>query len=364
MWKWFPKREGYSRRSREQLIRLGFRYWPRLPVGPLPFDGNTRWLLRAAIVAAFVGALTLALNSPFGPSTSASNGSVAVWANSATFSETTLDVSGSDQIINGLTHSNKDLKIGGSDNVFTGGTEYVGQLVQVHPSTTFSPDPDPVQVSASGFPISFVLADYQPGGPAAIAAGGQYFFIDGKMERSLQNETLASGLYFVTGLVSISASNVQANVTIVSQGTLEVSGSDDTNFTAFIDGLLFMGNAGGEDALKVGGSASDFSGHIFAPNGRVELSGQNNTFTCAILGDRVTLNGSNLTISGGDCRPAAPTPTPIPPTPAVPPPLPPTGGEPPDGSWGLPWLAAIAGALALMGAGSGLWFAYLRRRIR
>ena len=42
-----------------------------------------------------------------------------------------------------------------------------------------------------------------------------------------------------------------------------------------------------------------------------------------------------------------------------------TGGAPSDGGSGaLPWMAAIAGALALMGAGSGLWLAHQRRRVR
>ena len=56
---------------------------------------------------------------------------------------------------------------------------------------------------------------------------------------------------------------------------------------------------------------------------------------------------------------ATPTPTPKP-TPVV---LPASGGTPSDGgSSALPWLAAIAGAIALIG--SGAWFAYQRRRVR
>ncbi len=64
-----------------------------------------------------------------------------------------------------------------------------------------------------------------------------------------------------------------------------------------------------------------------------------------------------------------PTPTPTPtvlaatatPTPAA---LPASGGTPSDGgSSALPWLAAIAGAIALIGSGSA-WFAYQRRRVR
>ncbi len=66
--------------------------------------------------------------------------------------------------------------------------------------------------------------------------------------------------------------------------------------------------------------------------------------------------------------PGTPTATPAPGTPtATPAPapeaLPPTGGEPSDGGFsGLAWLAAIAGALAMMSG--GLWLALKRRRVR
>jgi hypothetical protein len=70
---------------------------------------------------------------------------------------------------------------------------------------------------------------------------------------------------------------------------------------------------------------------------------------------------------------STPTPTPTPtvlaatatPTPApTPVALPASGGTPSDGGSGaLPWLAAIAGAIALIGSGSA-WFARQRRRVR
>ncbi len=43
--------------------------------------------------------------------------------------------------------------------------------------------------------------------------------------------------------------------------------------------------------------------------------------------------------------------------------LPATGSEPSDGGGGLPWLAAIGGALAVV-SGGGLWLAHQRRRAR
>jgi hypothetical protein len=59
-----------------------------------------------------------------------------------------------------------------------------------------------------------------------------------------------------------------------------------------------------------------------------------------------------------------PTPTPTPTAVAEAVELPTTGGAPSDGgSSALPWLAAIAGAIAVTSAG-GFWFAYQRRRVR
>ena len=102
---------------------------------------------------------------------------------------------------------------------------------------------------------------------------------------------------------------------------------------------------------------------------------------CGVDLMRVTLNGSgaidNIEIELPPQE--TPTPTPIPsptatPTPTVlaatatptptPAALPASGGAPSGGgSSALPWLAAMAGAMALIGSG-GAWFAYQRRRIR
>ena len=57
---------------------------------------------------------------------------------------------------------------------------------------------------------------------------------------------------------------------------------------------------------------------------------------------------------------AAPTSAPT----AAPAALPDTGGAPSDVGSSLPWLAVAVGALAWMGAGSGLWLANDRRRVR
>ncbi len=85
-----------------------------------------------------------------------------------------------------------------------------------------------------------------------------------------------------------------------------------------------------------------------------------------------TQRSNRVTKEWGPPQSPTPTPTPTPTATATPTPtavaevvqLPTTGGTPSDGGPGaLPWLAAIAGAIALIGSGSA-WFAYQRRRTR
>ena len=147
----------------------------------------------------------------------------------------------------------------------------------------------------------------------------------------MQGLELPDGLYYVEGEVNLAASNLLATVTIVSGLQLKVNGSVQgagaTVFTPYHDALLFASeyvlspNSANsdlaEDALKIEGSESFFQGVIVATNGRVELAGERNSFTCPVMGDRVRLNGSKLYISGEDCQtpPKTPTPTDTPVTP-------------------------------------------------
>ncbi|MFO7530840.1 MAG: hypothetical protein R6W93_00150, partial [Candidatus Limnocylindrales bacterium] len=58
---------------------------------------------------------------------------------------------------------------------------------------------------------------------------------------------------------------------------------------------------------KVSGSGGTWAGLIYAPNGTAEVSGSSNfNFTGGIIGERVKLNGSDATINGDAGLPAAP----------------------------------------------------------
>lgn len=295
------------------------------------------------------------LNDPEAGHPGEEDPNIAIWADAnldyADF--TVLDISGSENFIDGRTVSVSDLKINGQKNQFLHGVEH-GDGIGGLPGTgdpakfdlsgsenCFLPSPVAIDNSGEGFPQSFVADHFNILGEGSAVTqtmldAEEYFYCGSKMGKakglganknlapidafcdkgngtfnaSVQEGELPDGLYFVEGDITLSASNLSANVTFVTQqGTLDASGSVNAEFRAYVPGLLFMTEFGtknskdnGEGALTVGGSTSTFiDGHIFAPNGRVELSGSRNYISCTVMGDRVSLNGSNLVIIGKLC---------------------------------------------------------------
>ncbi len=230
----------------------------------------------------------------------ATNLGVALWANSSTAKQT-IQVSGSGQRIVGLTHSNNELKVTGSNKVFTGGTEYATKIQTSGSGNTFSPSP--VQTPPSGFPKVFPIADYQPGGRAAVAAGAAFFDMSSACGSKWQpSGVLAPGLYWVPCDVGISGRQFTAGpVTIAAGGDIHVSGSGQDFFEPFIDGVLFTSADTTDSAIKVSGSNSDFVGYMFAGAGGIDISGSNHELSCGLLADRIKITGSGTRVDVDSC---------------------------------------------------------------
>ncbi len=249
------------------------------------------------------GMLVLVLLVAMFPSTSAAqlqtmdvtcSSGYALWANGQSRDDR-LVISGSTNRITGITHSNADLRISGSDNRITGAVEYVTLFEDGGDNNTYVA---PTQVAVSTPPLGYAITDFQPGGIIAEAARsvGRYTVITGDFDVS-EPGTL-NGLYYVTGDVKLSASDLQGTVTIVAEGTIDVSGSSH-RLRAFVNGLLLFSakDDAGAEVIKLAGSNSRLRGVIYGPRGTVELSGSNSTITGIILGDALTVNGSNLAIT-------------------------------------------------------------------
>ncbi len=162
-------------------------------------------------------------------------------------------------------------------------------------------------------PVTFTLADYDTGGPAAVAAGAQYWRVDGDITGSYI-ENLGDGLYYATGDIVFNSSGVDLDVTLVAEGRVTISGSGQ-QLRPFLDGLLIFAAQpySGIDqcdkfVVSLGGSDQNWFGLIYGPSGLIEMSGSTNaTLTGSLIGYSVRLNGSSITIiADPDLFPAEP----------------------------------------------------------
>ncbi len=218
-----------------------------------------------------------------------------------------LDISGSNQTVYGGVHSNDNADISGSSNDF-GDTNppvdpftYVSTISNGGSGNDYDPG-YPAQVGHQPTPITFDLVDYQPGGRAALAAGSDYFYVNGDIDGDYIHSH-GDGLYYATGKIDVGRSGLNRDVTLVAEDELKLAGSNQ-HLDPYIDGLLAYGANvySGIDrcdkfVVSAGGSNQDWSGIIYGPNGLVEMNGSSNTaLTGSLIGYSVRLNGSDLTI--------------------------------------------------------------------
>lgn len=203
-----------------------------------------------------------------------------------------IDWSGSDGTITGDFHSNGGVLVGGSSNSITGSST-ASRTFSKGSGNTYSEVPQS-NVPREPWPVSYTVADFCPGGSIS---GNKTF-----------SGTVAPGVYCYSGTINVSSGRVSGNVTFVAR-YIEISGSD-FNFTAHTHNVQFFATGSGDSVIKLSGSNGRWTGLIYAPNGQIEISGQNNVGTqgAGIVGDRIKFNGSDLTVdaTGGPGGPTDP----------------------------------------------------------
>jgi len=219
-------------------------------------------------------------------------------------------------IIGGV-HTNQDIKMTGNNNTIVGDVTYVTNVNGTDGNVTYVPPaPDnPLVGEVEPFPLPYDMADYEPGGSAAVAADalGEYHYLDGDIDIAwLVSEGLydgpsgglSDGLYYATGDIDLNANVISGSaVTFVSREDILINGSNH-DLSHYVDGLLYFtdnkkpgGSACSVAVIKLSGSTNNWNGVIFAPNGLVEMSGANaTTFSGSIFADSIKLSGSNITI--------------------------------------------------------------------
>lgn len=216
-----------------------------------------------------------------------------------------LDWSGSESSVQGRVHSNGGIKIGGSDNQFNGSVTWVEQFDNGGGDNEFSPSP--LSTGTQSWPLSTNINNFQPNGSAAVAAGANYYDLheicedEGKWDIDVQGTDLDNGLYWVPCDVVFSASNLSGHFTIVSNGKIEISGSDQSDLESYSSGILFITSSNDDDAIKLSGSSMSLNGYLSAEQGRIELSGSDLVLNCGLFADRIKISGSNIDVTGDYC---------------------------------------------------------------
>jgi hypothetical protein len=216
--------------------------------------------------------------------------------------ELTLDWSGSTIRVIGAVHSDGGIKMGGSSNTVTGPTTYVcspfnpGSNTFTPPATTTTDQPYPHPPSGYDYNVP-TSTDF----PCTFTQNGDWDLPGGALAPGVYCQTSTSGVLKL-------ASTASGNVTFISRGKIDISASS-SNLTPYTKGVLMYANQTGDAVIKVAGSNMNWAGYVYAPNGQIEYSGStNNTLSGSIVGDRVKLNGSSLTIDasglGGETLPA------------------------------------------------------------
>jgi hypothetical protein len=210
-----------------------------------------------------------------------------------------IDISGSDNVAVGAVHSNSDYKAGGQNNMFDGPVTWGGgtpaNRCDVTPGGNNYDSGYPLRTGTQPMPLNYTYnsfsCDYTHNGSKLVLKDVAQLW-QNRSARLLQSWTICS-----TGDIEVDEQGTTGTVTLVAQGNVTLNGSDFNLTGKEFDVLIYSGSSS-TDAIRLSGSNGQFTGFIFAPNGRITMSGSSNTtLHGSLIGDRVTVNGSGIGIN-------------------------------------------------------------------
>jgi len=220
-------------------------------------------------------------------SASATNGSApkafmyALFSGSTT---STLMLNGSNQIVTGNAHTNKKFIANGSNLLITGACEAV---------TTVGINGSNISIGTIVENAPYIdMPDFSDTIKTLATEAGQKY--TGNKTYNGSNVDVNSPIY-VTGDLTVNGSHFYGNGTIVADGDIDFNGSNLYN--SGDDSVCFYSKSGD---ITINGSNAILNGMVYAPNGTITMNGSNQTVYGRVIGDEVTINGSNLDITSSD----------------------------------------------------------------
>ena len=227
------------------------------------------------------------------------------------------EIEGDDILINGAVYA-ADLEIDGNNAVVTGSVTWLCEMDLGSNDWTFGSGP--TQLSAEpAIPVDSSLLSYAHYEPFCTFTFAGNIDIDEDTPQYWQNndpdtDTLKPGVYCApNGEIEIHGGgngSVYGNVTFVSHDEIELhSDVDNFSFTAFLDGVLAFTDGGisGDDEGEIEfeahhGDVGEWTGMLLAPNGEIELEGDNlySPSTLIFAGEELEIEGDNIDITAMD----------------------------------------------------------------
>ena len=191
-----------------------------------------------------------------------------------------IELSGSNNYIDGNVHTNSFFKSSGSSTTITGNVEAattittsgahtnINQLIPNAPIISMPDFSQALKLQAEQFGHSYIGNKSYNGSSINI------------------NEPI-----YVNGNLSISGSHFSGKGCIIATGNISISGS---NINQSLDDSVCIYSLNGD--ITMSGSSITLDGILYAPNGVIKLSGSNKTINGRVIAERIDISGSSLTI--------------------------------------------------------------------
>lgn len=195
-----------------------------------------------------------------------------------------IDMSGTAILVDGLSHSNTRYDITGSSHHFVGAVEWVNRFRVMGGHTVF--DVGDVESAVQPSPLNYQPEEFEPydreiNGDYSVPSSG----------------VVPPGVYRVHGSVHVSGSSqVLDHVTFVADGDIIMNGSNHLYTPARL-GVFAYSLSSSASAIDIRGAGPNCWGTLYAPNGRISFSSQDNIITrSSIVGRQIDMAGQNYTI--------------------------------------------------------------------
>lgn len=193
---------------------------------------------------------------------------------------TGIELTGSNNYINGNVHTNSFFKSTGSSTTITGNIEAATTI-------TISGSHPNINQRIPNSPIISMPSFYEPLKLEAEQNGTAY---TGTKSFNLSNIDITHPI-FVDGSINISGSTFSGKGCIIATGSISLSGS---NTYQNLNSSVCFYSINGD--INISGSSITIDGVLYAPNGTIKMSGSNKTINGRIVAKEVDISGSSLTL--------------------------------------------------------------------